>query len=194
MRASCGDARDCTTQSRVLPVQVQGRKRKGVLEEDDDAWQPCAVGAYKAGAGRVVAGTRVIKLAEVVAGRRRTSKKRGIGNVVAARRNCVLQAGATSHTCIFRDMSDIAGTNNDIAGNDNGEGSVGDDVSVGATGGGSLLANERGRVMRWCEEVEAGKTERRRGYACGAAWDEGNMIQAMARLKNPTIAWRYGDG
>jgi hypothetical protein len=24
--------------------------------------------------------------------------------------------------------------------------------------------------------------------------DEGNLIQAMARLKNPTIAWRYGDG
>ena len=23
-----------------------------------------------------------------------------------------------------------------------------------------------------------------------AAWDEGNMIQAMARMKNPTIAWR----
>ena len=78
--------------------------------------------------------------------------------------------------------------------NHNGEGYVGDDVSVGATGGGSLLADERGRVIRWCEEVDAGKTERRRGYACGAAWDEGNMIQAMARLKNPTIAWRYGDG
>ena len=27
-----------------------------------------------------------------------------------------------------------------------------------------------------------------------AAWDEGNMIQAMARMKNPTIAWRFGDG
>ena len=63
-----------------------------------------------------------------------------------------------------------------------------------ATCGGSLLAGERGRVIRWCEEMEAGKTERRRGYVCGAAWDEGNMIQAMARLKNPTIAWRYGDG
>ena len=31
-------------------------------------------------------------------------------------------------------------------------------------------------------------TEARRGYARVAAWDEGNLIQAMARLKNPTIA------
>ena len=27
----------------------------------------------------------------------------------------------------------------------------------------------------------------RRGYAPTAAWDEGNMIQAMARMKNPTV-------
>ena len=129
-------------------------------------------------------------LAEVVAGRRRTRKKRDIGDVVAARRNRVLQADVTSP----KDMSDIAGTSNDIAGNNNGTGYVGDDGSVEATGGRSLHADERGRVIRWCEEMEAGKTGRRRGYACGAAWDEGNMIQAMARLKNPTIAWRYGDG
>ena len=36
--------------------------------------------------------------------------------------------------------------------------------------------------------------EGRRGYARMARWDEGNLIQAIARLKNPTIAWRYGDG
>ena len=34
----------------------------------------------------------------------------------------------------------------------------------------------------------------RRGYAPTAALDEGTMIQAMARMKNPTIAWRFGDG
>jgi len=34
-------------------------------------------------------------------------------------------------------------------------------------------------------------TEATRIYARVAAWDEGNLIQAMARLKNPTIAWRY---
>ena len=174
-------------------MRAKGQKRRGALEEDDGAWQQCAVGAYRVGAGRVVAGTRVIRLAEVVAGRRRTSKKRNLGDSsgpVSQIRNRMLQADVTSP----KNMSDIAGTNNDTAGNNNGKGSVGDEGSVEATCGGSLLAGERGRVIRWCEEMEAGKTERRRGYVCGAAWDEGNMIQAMARLKNPTIAWRYGDG
>jgi hypothetical protein len=40
-------------------------------------------------------------------------------------------------------------------------------------------------------------TEARRGYARVAAWDEGNLIQAMARLKNPTddrvAIWREMD-
>ena len=40
--------------------------------------------------------------------------------------------------------------------------------------------------------MEAAKA--RRGYARVAAWGEGKLIQATARLKNPTIAWRYGDG
>ena len=35
-------------------------------------------------------------------------------------------------------------------------------------------------------------TEARRGYARVAAWDEGNLVQAMARLKNPTIALTTG--
>ena len=33
----------------------------------------------------------------------------------------------------------------------------------------------------------------RRGYTIAAAWDEGAMIQAMARMDNPTLRWRYGD-
>ena len=41
-------------------------------------------------------------------------------------------------------------------------------------------------------------TEARRGYARVAAWDEGNLIQAMARLnaeEPDRIAWRiWGDG
>ena len=49
-------------------------------------------------------------------------------------------------------------------------------------------------VVRRQEELRVAVAESRRGYAIGAAWDEGNMIQAMARLKNPAIAWRYGDG
>ena len=52
----------------------------------------------------------------------------------------------------------------------------------------------RRRGARECEEVLMEATEARRGYARVAAWDEGNLIQAIARLKNPTIAWRYGDG
>ena len=54
----------------------------------------------------------------------------------------------------------------------------------------------RRRGARECEEALMGleAAEARRGYARVAAWDEGNLILAMARLKNPTIAWRYGDG
>ena len=44
--------------------------------------------------------------------------------------------------------------------------------------------------MRECEDAMMEDTASRRGYAPTAAWDEGNMIQAMARMKNPTIAWR----
>ena len=36
-------------------------------------------------------------------------------------------------------------------------------------------------------------TALRRGYTRPAAWDEGAMIQAMARMDNPTLRWRYGD-
>ena len=52
----------------------------------------------------------------------------------------------------------------------------------------------RRRIMRECEHAMMENTASRRGYAPTAAWDEGNMIQAMARMKNPTIAWRFGDG
>ena len=66
--------------------------------------------------------------------------------------------------------------------------------SVGAVSGLSGETEERIRVIKRCEEKAMEVAESRRGYVYGAAWDEGNMIQAMARLKNPTIAWRYGDG
>ena len=99
MSASGGNVRSCTTQRRASPVRAQGQKRRGALEEDDGAWQQCAVGAYRVGAGRVVAGTRVIRLAEVVAGRRRTSKKRNLGDSsgpVSQIGNRMLQADVTS--------------------------------------------------------------------------------------------------
>ena len=66
--------------------------------------------------------------------------------------------------------------------------------SVGATSGLSGEEEDRRDTIRRQETRRAETTESRRGYVVGAAWDEGNMIQAMARLKNPTIAWRYGDG
>ena len=52
----------------------------------------------------------------------------------------------------------------------------------------------RRKNMRECEDTMMEDTASRRGYAPTAAWDEGNMIQAMARIKNLTIAWRFGDG
>ena len=52
----------------------------------------------------------------------------------------------------------------------------------------------RRRNMRECEDAMVEDKASRRGYAPTVAWDEGNMIQAMARMKNPTIAWRFGDG
>ena len=63
-----------------------------------------------------------------------------------------------------------------------------------ATSGWSGDEEGRWQVIRQYEESRVVATESRRGYTAGAAWDEGNMIQAMARLKNPTIAWRFGDG
>ena len=51
----------------------------------------------------------------------------------------------------------------------------------------------RRRGARECEEALMEAAEARRGYTRVAAWDEGNLIQAMARLKNPTIAWRKRD-
>ena len=53
---------------------------------------------------------------------------------------------------------------------------------------------QRLQVIRQCDERMMEVREARRGYVQGSAWDEGNMIQAMARLRNPTIVWRYGGG
>ena len=94
-----GGARRPETQRRVVPEKAKGRKRRGELEEEGGEWQRCAVGECRVGVGRVVAGTRVIQLAEVVAGRRRTRKKRNIGDSpgpVSIFGNRVLQADETS--------------------------------------------------------------------------------------------------
>ena len=193
-----GGARRQETQRRVVSEQAKGRKRRGEMEEEGGEWQTCAVGECRVGVGRVVAGTRVIQLAEVVAGRRRTRKKQNIGDSsgpVSQIRNRMLQAGVcetSSVVCLFRDKSEnhvtqVGGMTFCVSVCRGGS-------SVGAASGLSGETEERTWVIKRCVEKAMEVAESRRGYVYGAAWDEGNMIQAMARLKNPTIAWRYGDG
>ena len=70
--------------------------------------------------------------------------------------------------------------------------------SEGASTGGvtidSAEEEERRRGVWVLEAVIAETTALRRGYTMSAAWDEGAMIQAMARMDNPTLRWRYGGG
>ena len=128
-----------------------------------------------------MAGAKVLRLADVVAGRRRTekcSRRAACGKlrlqVVVIGGSCRLQ------TC----ETDKSGERVLECG----------DSSAGAERGLSGEEMDRQQVVRRQEEKRAAMVESRRGYAIGAAWDEGNMIQAMAKLKNPAIAWRYGDG
>ena len=70
-------------------------------------------------------------------------------------------------------------------------------VSWGSTGEATIDSEEEEVRRRGAWELEAAAVEStaaRRGYTTGAAWDEGNMIQAMARLKHPAIAWRKVTG
>ena len=53
---------------------------------------------------------------------------------------------------------------------------------------------DRRRGVWECEADIVEAAEARRGYSVAAAWDEGAMIQMMARMRNPTMRWRYGDG
>ena len=162
---------------RVEGGQRRGLKRRGAVVDGEEGWLTCVVGECRVGDGLVVAGRRVIRLADVVAGRRRTRKQRvaemppfceaATGPHVYRSGNRVLQAGETT---------------------------FGGESSRQATSGWSGDEEGRWQVIRQYEESRVVATESRRGYTAGAAWDEGNMIQAMARLKNPTIAWRFGDG
>ena len=70
-------------------------------------------------------------------------------------------------------------------------------VSWGSTDEATVDSEEDEVRRRGAWELEAAAVESmgaRRGYAAGAAWDEGAMIQAMARMDNPTLRWRYGGG
>ena len=68
------------------------------MEDSDEEWRTCAVGVYRAGDGYAVAGRRVIRLAEIMAGRRRTRKRRTTmwTEMCTGRGNSVLQAGETN--------------------------------------------------------------------------------------------------
>ena len=152
-------------------------KRRGAVIDGEEGWLTCAVGECRLGDGCVVAGRRVIRLADVVAGRRRTRKQR------VADMPPFLEAATGTH--VNRSGNRVLQT-----GETNFEG----ESSRQATSGWSGDEEGRWQVIRQYEERRVVVKESRRGYTAGAAWDEGNMIQAMARLKNPTIAWRFGDG
>ena len=124
------------------------------------------------GTGRI----HVVRLAEVVAGVRRTSKKRRGGRIDVG------AAGVNGEESCFPKGEEKQGPETD-SGRDT-------DAATADSGENEV----RRRNMRECEDAMMEDTASRRGYAPTAAWDEGNMIQAMARMKNPTIAWRFGDG
>ena len=106
---------------------------------------------------------REVRLAEVVAGRRR-KRARCAGGISTT-------GGASqAQTCV----ESVSGLKR-VAASEEGE-------------------EQRLQVIRQCDERMMEVREARRGYVQGSAWDESNMIQAMARLRNPTIVWRYGDG
>ena len=71
-----------------------------------------------------------------------------------------------------------------------------ENVSWGSTDEATIDSEEDEVRRRGAWELEAATVESmgaRRGYTAGASWDEGAMIQAMARMDNPTLRWRYGD-
>ena len=145
-------------------VAERGRKRRGTDEHERGAgaWRMCALGeVWVSGAG-ARASTKEVRLAEVVAGRRRKRARRADGTSTSGR-------ASQARTC--ESVSELKRA----AASEEGE-------------------EQRLQVIRQCDERMMEVREARRGHVHGSAWDEGNMIQAMARLRNPTIVWRYGDG
>ena len=58
----------------------------------------------------------------------------------------------------------------------------------------SAEESERLRRVWELEAAAVESTAARRGYTnTGSMGDEGTLIQAMARLDDPTLRWRYGD-
>ena len=107
------------------------------------------VSEYAVGAVQRVGGRRVVKLAEVVAGGRRTEKRRRSSAHAAAEvatRNAYTEGGKS--------------------------------VASSGQANSGWSEDEEGRQMVIREYATRRQvvTESRRGYTVGAAWDEGNMI------------------
>ena len=154
------------------------RERAGGAAKEVASLIQCALGEVRVGKA-MLKGQVVIRLAEVVAGRRRKQAKRTSEEqrVVTSMITSVDGILVTTLGVVISDGKDFEDSSNTTRGTvDDEEGDM------------------RRRGARECDEALMEATEARRGYARVAAWDEGNLIQAMARLKNPTIAWRYGDG
>ena len=164
------------------PAAPMARRRAALKRRRRDRVAvPVSVGYVEIeGRGELVGrGTRrmhVVRLADVVASVRRTSKKRRGGRIDVG------AAGVNEEESCFPKGEEKQGPESDS------------DRDTDAATADSGENEVRRRNMRECEDAMMEDTASRRGYAPTAAWDEGNMIQAMARMKNPTIAWRFGDG
>ena len=137
--------------------QGQKRRRRREAEGEEGGWRRCVVGEYAVGAVRRVGGRQVVQLAEVVAGGRRTEKRRRSSAHAAAE---VATRNAFGYT----------------------EGRKSVASSEQATSGWSEDEEGRQMVIRQYATRRQVVTESRRGYTVGAAWDEGNMIQATHRV------------
>ena len=126
------------------------------------------MGEYRVDRVKLVAGVRVIRLAEVVAGRRRTEKRSR--RAECNRHRLKVAVACVGGCCRLKFELD----NFDERGLECGS------SSAGAESGLSGEEGDRQWIVRRQEEKRVAVAESRRGYAIGAAWDEGNMIQAMA--------------
>ena len=157
---------------------IIGRKRcreEGAATREEDRGQGKGIGTVRARIGR--AGMKkVVKLAEVV------DELRGRSGSVCdgvTRGKSVQWVGGRWH------IEDEGGERGSNGGS---EGASTDGVTID-----SAEEEERRQGVWVLEAVIAETTALRRGYTMSAAWDEGAMIQAMSRMDNPTLRWRYGD-
>ena len=158
---------------------IMDRKRcreEGAATREEDRGQGKGIERVRARTGR--AGVKkVVKLAEVVDELR---GQPGSVNDGVTRGKSVQWIGGRGH---IEDEGGERG-NSGVSG-----GASTDGVTID-----SAEEEERRRCVWVLEAVIAETTALRRGYTMPAAWDEGAMIQAMARMDNPTLRWRYGGG